>query len=627
MGDFSRNPDARLAAAAARHYVGVQMQQGVPLLDADWNEQDGLHRHGLETLGTWFIGDGVPVGSDGFFIFPVGAANDVGIREGLCLVAGKVARNDASVQYTTQPRFGDTSLVPPLPPLATPGADELSILYLDVWEEEIDAQADPALIDPAVGVETTVRLQRRWAVRQAIEPGADAVLQNPPPGHAFYPLARLGREGGNDQITEDMIEDLRDTQVSVKRRIEVRDTNGDVVVDDARFRQVLQLTRNNTRAFVRYITTEFNSPFSHLSGVEYLGLDDANYIAQTAEVGLGLVNSRSLGNRGALAFLRQLYEAQNRFLLDWNGPVMQYSAQIGGRYAPFQNFLQRLGDRLHDPTVGTLTGLLPALDTEDLEAATDMQDEIARTFGAASQSIPRGTLQIALEAVPGGNLVQGQLARLTYRLTSFTTLADTYTVQILPQNGWNRRLVQQNGSPVPENRVSLGASGEETLLHVDVNVAAGTSDLQLRVTSDANPAEVMVVGNLLTLTEGQPVPGAQAPFHFQFSTVSPGTRDPNSGVLHLNRNQTSNIELRLANDTSGPLTFALAIATEEEEGAWTPSIVGAPSLQVGEFSSAPKTFRVTPGGDALSARLRVTATATVEGNDVQTEFILQMDAS
>lgn len=71
MGDFSRSPAARLQDSVSKHYVGVRMQQGVPILDADWNELEDLRRHELESVGTWFLGNGVPVGSDGFRISPV----------------------------------------------------------------------------------------------------------------------------------------------------------------------------------------------------------------------------------------------------------------------------------------------------------------------------------------------------------------------------------------------------------------------------------------------------------------------------------------------------------------------------------------------------------------------------
>ena len=66
MGDFSRDPKQRLADSIAKHYVGVRMQQGVPILDADWNELEDLRKHELHELVRSFVGDGVPDGSDGF---------------------------------------------------------------------------------------------------------------------------------------------------------------------------------------------------------------------------------------------------------------------------------------------------------------------------------------------------------------------------------------------------------------------------------------------------------------------------------------------------------------------------------------------------------------------------------
>ncbi|HEX2187409.1 MAG TPA: hypothetical protein VHG51_00865, partial [Longimicrobiaceae bacterium] len=66
MGDFSRDPGARLQDSVAKHYVGVRLQQGVPILDADWNELEDLRRHEQASLFQRFFGDGVPDGNDGF---------------------------------------------------------------------------------------------------------------------------------------------------------------------------------------------------------------------------------------------------------------------------------------------------------------------------------------------------------------------------------------------------------------------------------------------------------------------------------------------------------------------------------------------------------------------------------
>ena len=67
MGNISRDTFDEL-----KHYVGVRLQQGVPLVDADWNEQDDIRRYELRRFLKRFVGDGVPRGEDGFAIGPVG---------------------------------------------------------------------------------------------------------------------------------------------------------------------------------------------------------------------------------------------------------------------------------------------------------------------------------------------------------------------------------------------------------------------------------------------------------------------------------------------------------------------------------------------------------------------------
>ena len=63
MGDFSRSTFDRV-----KHYVGVRLQQGVPLVDADWNELEDIRRFEVQAFLKWFVGDGVPAGNDGFRI-------------------------------------------------------------------------------------------------------------------------------------------------------------------------------------------------------------------------------------------------------------------------------------------------------------------------------------------------------------------------------------------------------------------------------------------------------------------------------------------------------------------------------------------------------------------------------
>jgi len=66
-GDFSRSSFER-----RKHYSAVRMQQGRVQLDADWNEQADLTRHGVETRAKDFIGpSGAPHDAAGFALEPV----------------------------------------------------------------------------------------------------------------------------------------------------------------------------------------------------------------------------------------------------------------------------------------------------------------------------------------------------------------------------------------------------------------------------------------------------------------------------------------------------------------------------------------------------------------------------
>lgn len=74
MGNFSKDPQIKLQNSLLRHYVSVRLQQGVPILDADWNELEDLRRWELWSLLKWFVGDGVPENNDGFKIAPAAGA-------------------------------------------------------------------------------------------------------------------------------------------------------------------------------------------------------------------------------------------------------------------------------------------------------------------------------------------------------------------------------------------------------------------------------------------------------------------------------------------------------------------------------------------------------------------------
>lgn len=219
MGNFSRN-----TFDALKHYVGVRLQQGVPIVDADWNEGEDLRRHELRSFIRWFVGDGVPQGNDGFAVHPAAETNDFRIRGGPAGAAGRIlvdgweVVNETDLRYTQQPLFNNAALaaewgVDPLPPLTTPAGNRTDLVYLDAWEREVDSTEDPdQLVNPAIGVETAVRLRREWAVR--VVEGSSA-LPAAPAGHAYQRLALLSRTGGSAAIPGGAIADQRRTGLSL----------------------------------------------------------------------------------------------------------------------------------------------------------------------------------------------------------------------------------------------------------------------------------------------------------------------------------------------------------------------------------------------------------------------------
>jgi hypothetical protein len=138
------------------------MEQGQVLLDTDLNEQSSIVLHYLRALAADLIGPhGGP--SDGFKISripttPKKRLTDLRIAPGHYYVGGILCENDDAkgVTYFKQP---DSELQ--IAPLPTPPF----LVYLDVWERYLTAAEDDSLLDPALGVETSSRMQVVWQVK------------------------------------------------------------------------------------------------------------------------------------------------------------------------------------------------------------------------------------------------------------------------------------------------------------------------------------------------------------------------------------------------------------------------------------------------------------------------------
>ena len=68
MSDYSRSPLDLLVANQQKGYVGLHIEQGVPLLDRDLNLLHDLITATVRAVITRYIGNGIPAGADGFAI-------------------------------------------------------------------------------------------------------------------------------------------------------------------------------------------------------------------------------------------------------------------------------------------------------------------------------------------------------------------------------------------------------------------------------------------------------------------------------------------------------------------------------------------------------------------------------
>jgi hypothetical protein len=225
-----------------RQYIGVRLQQGVPIVDADWNELEDIRKFELRAFLKWFVGNGTPQGNDGFRVEGTALSNDFTIRSGVpappgglgnlevglqhlgrCIVDGLDVVIQEDMNFSTQPLHtsqpGSTALaarlgVPQIQPLTPPVANGTVTAYLDVWERLVTTMEDPSLVHPGLGTESCARLKREWAVRvrnstsAPVRGDADFIT-----GHSYYALANIARRNGDAHVNAADVQDLREMRL------------------------------------------------------------------------------------------------------------------------------------------------------------------------------------------------------------------------------------------------------------------------------------------------------------------------------------------------------------------------------------------------------------------------------
>jgi len=169
-----------------KNFLGVVMEQGRVQLDSDWNEwqSEFLRRIQAGTLDT--VGQAIfPASTPNAFKITAGtnaSGNTLFIGAGRYYVDGLLAENhgpesqalwdDALAEMSGAPAFATTNTAqtdytqqPHLPNPTLPAAGQVCVAYLDVWQRDMTYLEDPNLIDKAVNIDTSGRLQTIWQVK------------------------------------------------------------------------------------------------------------------------------------------------------------------------------------------------------------------------------------------------------------------------------------------------------------------------------------------------------------------------------------------------------------------------------------------------------------------------------
>ena len=172
----------------ANDFSSVLMQQGRVQLDADWNEWAEIldrrwRSETIDIIGRCVVPLETPAG---FEIQLSGSKMTIG--RGRIYVHGLQAENHGAGDLEFDAILAESRGVDPLPyeeqpyfPNATalPKTGGPHLVYLDVWEREVTAVENPDLIENAVGVDTTSRLQTVWHVRLLSNVGDGATCATP----------------------------------------------------------------------------------------------------------------------------------------------------------------------------------------------------------------------------------------------------------------------------------------------------------------------------------------------------------------------------------------------------------------------------------------------------------------
>lgn len=506
MGDFSRDTFKLTnvlhqlvtgeTVSSPRHYVGVRLQQGVPILDADWRELEDIRRFELQENLREFFGEGVPDGNGGFKIGSVTEGNDFFISPGVALVNGMLVVNHyTDLTYIGQQAVFGVSVATLAPPIVGTRND---LVYLDVWEDELNAncpeRGDDRLTNPIIGIDACTRIERRWVVRvKTNATSLDEVAKEE--GHSYMVIGGFVRFERQDRIQQNYIDDRRRTGLNVAKYLKIPvfvERGSDIVDSD---KMAVLLGRLQKIFFDRLEQQTLFVPLADNLGRTLLNFT-LSHIHQACITGSMQARTRNLTNSDALEVLAVVRDAQNNFLdvLEVHGDGTHEMSSFITTY------------RVYLAGNAGLNGIDPHLAEGDLIGAYKGQQVLNAWLSAPGGSLPEGDVLIQYVNIdPQPDTVDGLQAGLAYNIT----------VEILS------RARSDQGSEVFDVRAEISSSlweidpsieeitldneGGTGMLEFTIVPNAGNVRCLLTVTAEArnNPAVVKSPENELLLEIGE----------------------------------------------------------------------------------------------------------------------------
>lgn len=202
-----------------KSYSSVVLPQGRVQLDADWNEflaeiARRIQAGTLDTMGRAVYPVTTP---NAFYISGSSTPYVVNIGQGRIYIDGLLAENHGPAPGSWDPALAELSGAPQPAPASITGTPNIAftgqtmfpgatapkaagtyLFYIDAWTREVTWLEDPAIVDPAVGIDTSGRLQTVWQVRwmpagsaNLVSPGT-AVTCGTPDASIAWPASSAG---------------------------------------------------------------------------------------------------------------------------------------------------------------------------------------------------------------------------------------------------------------------------------------------------------------------------------------------------------------------------------------------------------------------------------------------------